>query len=386
MQCGSSAVAPPSPSHDHDGTLEPVRFETYGKRVMGRGEVRGTRSVAAALVALTAIAVPAALLSYAVLSTSSSSAHESPIAGSSVLKPPTASSQGTPAGAGVAVERHGIPFGPPKLPKNLYGGIFTGTKLTVTPESAVADLLAARSRSMRVFLILVGAQRNYKNPDGTFNVDLWKASVDEFRGIDLDGFVADGTIVAHQLVSEAKARNQWGGTIIPNDVLDEMALYSKEIWPTMPTMLRTDPSDLEEHAAAFGVRSPGWQWRHLDAASARYLVRKGSVDDFAANQQASAHRQQLALVAGLNVLSGGDGSSGIPSPHTGRWAMSPDELLRYGSTMLLRTAPCAFEMWRYETPGSAFESYRYFRRPEIIGAVAKLAAIASKRPSRACHE
>jgi hypothetical protein len=164
-----------------------------------------------------------------------------------------------------------------------------------------------------------------------------------------------------------------------------MARYSKEIWPTMPTVLRTDPSDLEEHAAAFGTRWPGWKWSYLDAASARYLTRKGRVEDFAASEQASARRQHLALVVGLNVLSGGDGSSGISSPRSGRWAMSPDELRRYGSTLLLETTACAFEMWRYETPGSVFEDFLYFRRPEISEAVVELAAIASRRPSRACR-
>jgi hypothetical protein len=353
---------------------------------MQRGGARKGRSVATALIAFAVIAVPVALLVYAGVSTSSSSGGGSRIAAPPVLTPPTAPNQSGAPSFGAQVEKRGIPFGPPKLPEELYGDVFTGTKLTVTPESVVADLNEARSKSMRVFVILVGAQRHYKNPDGTFNIDLWKSLVDEFRAVDLGQFVEDGTIVAHQLVSEAKARNQWSETVIPNNVLDEMARYSKEIWPTMPTVLRTDPSDLEEHAAAFGVPWPGWKWRYLDAASARYLVRKGRVEDFAANEQASARRQRLALVAGLNVLSGGDGSSGIASPHTGRWAMSPDELRRYGSAMLLRTTACAFEMWRYETPDSAFENYRYFRRPDIIEAVAELGAIASRRPSRPCRQ
>ncbi len=289
------------------------------------------------------------------------------------------------AGPDTPVVHRGIPLGPPKLPKNLYGGVFTGTKLAVTPASILADLNDARARSMRVFVILVGAQRHYKQSNGTFDIESWKSLVDEFRGIELDEFVQDGTIVAHQLISEAKAPRQWGGTVIANNLLDEMARYSKEIWPTMPTVLRTDPSDLEEHAAAFGVPWPGWRWRYLDAASARYLVRKGSVEAFTSNEQASARRQGLAFVAGLNVLSGGNGSSGIESPRSGRWAMSPAELRSYGSTLLLRTTACAFEMWRYETPGSAFEDFEYFRRPEISEAVAELAAIAARRRPRPCR-
>jgi hypothetical protein len=360
-------------------------FRAYGKRVMRRGGAPGRRSVTAALIAVAAIAVPAALLTYAVVAASPSSVRESQIAGPSVLMPPAALNQGAPSSVGGPVERGGIPFGPPKLPAKLYGGLFTGTKLAVTPESLAGDLTKARSKSMRVFVILVGSQQHYKNSDGTFSLDLWKSLVDGFRGVDLTKFVEDGTIVAHQLVSEAKAPGQWGGKVIPNNVLDEMARYSKEIWPTMPTVLRTDPSDLEDDAAAFGAPWPGWKWTYLDAASARYLVRKGAVEEFAATEQASADRQHLALVAGLNVLSGGDGSSEIPSPASGNRAMSPDELLRYGSTMLRQTKACAFEMWRYETPGSAFEDYWYFRRPEITAAVVELAAIAARRPSRPCR-
>jgi hypothetical protein len=287
--------------------------------------------------------------------------------------------------APVAAAGGGVPFGAPKLPRELFGKPFTETKLEVSPESILSTLAEARAGGMRVFLILTGgSQRNYANSDGTFNVAIWKARVDKFRGIDLRGFVEDGTIIGHQLISEAKARSQWGGKVIPNDVLDEMARHSKEIWPSMPTMLRTDPSDLEEHAAGHQARWPGWKWSHLDAASARYLARKGSVAAFAANQQSSADRQALALVVGLNVLSGGNGSSGIPSPAKGKWAMSPDELRQYGSTMLSQTKPCAFEMWRYETPKSEFENFMYFRRPEIAAAMAELAALAARSPARSC--
>jgi hypothetical protein len=279
----------------------------------------------------------------------------------------------------------GIPFGPPKLPPGALGKLFTGTKLAPSPELIVKTLSQARANGTRVFLILVGPQRHYKNEDGTFNLERWKARVDRFRGIDFREFVKDGTIIAHQLLSEAKARGQWGGIVIPNNVLDEMARYGEEIWPAMPTVLRTDPSDLEAHAAGYMDAWPGWQWRHLDAASARYLVRKGVVERFAENQQESADRQHLGLVVGLNVVSGGDGSSDIRGWASGRWAMSPDELRAYGSQLLFRTRACAFEMWRYETPGTEFAEFHYFRRPDIAAAMAELAALAARSPARSCR-
>jgi hypothetical protein len=200
----------------------------------------------------------------------------------------TASSPSPAPATPTAPQRGGLPFGASKLPRELFGKPFTETKLEVSPESIVRTLTEARAGSMRVFIILVSSQRHYQNSDGSFNLDMWKARVARFRGIDFGKFIDDGTIIGHQLVSEAKARQQWGGKVIPNDVLDEMARYSKELWPTMATMLRTDPTDLEKNAAGYETPQPGWQWRHLDAASARYLARKGSVAQFAADEQASA--------------------------------------------------------------------------------------------------
>lgn len=298
-------------------------------------------------------------------------------------RPASSSKPGSAAG-GASAAGGGVPFGASKLPSELFGKPFTETKLEVSPDSILSDLTQARAGGMRVFIILVGPQHHYQNSNGTFNLALWTARVDRFRGIDLSGFVKDGTIIAHQLVSEAKAKSQFGETVIPNDVLDEMARHSKGIWPTMATMLRTDPTDLEEDAAGYKVGRPSWKWTHLDAASARYLSRKGSVDKFATDQQASADRQKLALVVGLNVFSGGDGSSGIRSPADGKWAMSADELRRYGSTLLSRTKPCAFEMWRYETPKSEFAAFKYFRRPEMMAAMEELAALAARTPTRPC--
>jgi hypothetical protein len=278
----------------------------------------------------------------------------------------------------------GVPIGPSQLPGALYMAPFTSTKLSLKPEDALAQLEEARAAGMHVFVVLVGAQRHYRKDDGTFDLRLWKGRVDRFREIDFDQFVDDGTILAHQLVSEGKARSQWGGRVIPNDVLDEMARYSKEIWPTMATVLRTDATDLEEHAAAYSTPWPDWEWTYLDAAWSRYLVRKGPVGEFAIAEQESADRQGLALIVGLNVFNGGNGSSGISSPFEGKWAMSGEEVVEYGGALLELTRPCAFGMWRYETAGSQYEDYVYFRRPEIIAAMNQLALLAAQQPSSDC--
>lgn len=274
-----------------------------------------------------------------------------------------------------------VPFGPNDLAPRLYGRPYTGTKLYVIPSRAVRKLRQARRNGVRVILKLAGEQEHYQKADGSFDFDAWKARVDLFRGVKLGQFIKDGTIVAHQLVSEAKADDQWGGTVITNDVLDDMARYSTSIWPSMPTLVRVDPVDLVEDAAGRDQPWPGgWTWRYLDAASARYSARKGSAARFAKREQASADRQRLALAIGMNVLSGGNGSSGIRSPEQhDAWAMSPRELRTYAAALLDNSKACAFEVWKY------FSTTDYFRRRAIVRAMRRVVARTRSYPTYSCE-
>lgn len=274
----------------------------------------------------------------------------------------------------------GIPFGPNDLAPSLYGKPYTGSKILLVPRRAIRKLTEARAAGMHVIVKLAGKEESYQNPDGTFNLAMWETAIDAFRAVPLGDFVADGTIVAHQIVSEAKAPNQWGGSyVIPNDVLDTMAAYSKSIWPTMPTLVRADAVDLEQDAAGYQVPWPGWTWAYLDAASSRYSARKGDPATFATTEQAAADRQGLALAIGMNVLSGGDGSSAFPSPEKkGAWAMSGDELRAYTAVLIANSRGCSFEMWKY------FSTTTYFSDPTIVAAMADVAVLAAAAPTYSC--
>lgn len=282
----------------------------------------------------------------------------------------------------------GIPFGPTKLPFDKVDGVYTGTKINPGPETIVSELEAARAAGLRVVLVLTGAQSNYRNADGSYNLELWKEKLDGFRGVDFEAFIEDGTVVAHQIIDEAKARSQWDGTVIPNDVIDEMARYSKEIWPAMLTAVRVDPTLLVTHARAYDVAWPDFRWTYVDTAWAPYSDRKGPVVEYALEQQRSADEQGLGLMLELNAYNGGDGSSGMPSPdliRPDRWAMSARELVEYGSALLRNTRGCGLMIWRYETEGSEFEDVVYFRRADVAAAMEDLAAVAADVPAYPCH-
>jgi hypothetical protein len=251
--------------------------------------------------------------------------------------------------------------------------------LNVTLSSIIEDLEMVRAAEGSVVISFMSKKRTHQNPDETLNLEMWKANIDAFAGFDLESYVADGTILAHYMTDEPKSRGSWGGEVIPNDELDEMARYSKSIWPTMPTTLRVSPSKLARHAGGYDVPLPEWEWQYLDVGWAQYSARFGPVTDYAAVEVAEARRQGLGLIFGLNVIDGGDGSSGVPGVRSGKWSMSAQELREYVTALIGTNAACGFFMWRYD-----WNDYVYFERPEINEAVTELAHMAADRTPAAC--
>ena len=236
-----------------------------------------------------------------------------------------------------------------------------------------------RAAGASVVIDFHGKKERHQNPDETFNLEMWKARIHTFVGLGLESYIADGTILAHYMTDEPKSRGSWGGEVMPNDAIDEMARYSKLIWPTLPTTVRVSPSKLVRHAGGYDVPLPDWEWQYLDVGWAQYSERFGSVTEYAAVEVAEAERQGLGLIFGLNVIVGGDGSSGIPGYVSGKWSMSPQELLDYGTALIGTPEACAFFMWRYD-----WNDIVYFGRPVIAAAVAELAKLAADRTTASC--
>jgi hypothetical protein len=240
---------------------------------------------------------------------------------------------------------------------------------------------------MRVVVSMAaGSRRDYQNSDGSFSMRMWKARLDPFREVDFSPFIRDGTIVAQMLIDDLD-KSHWGDKPISNRELDEMARYSKQFWPTLRTVVRARPTTLL--LPEYGGNGRPYDWRFLDGAWNQYSVRMGDAATQVAVEVAAAKRQRLGLVVGLNVLTGGNGSSGLPGPdkYSSQWAMSPAELVRYGRPLIQHPYACAFLMWsaKYDYGSSwAPLNYRYFRLPEIRKAMRTLRALADRRAAPPC--
>ena len=88
-------------------------------------------------------------------------------------------------------------------------------------------------------------------PSGFIPRARWKARIDQYRDVDFGPYVEEGLVLAHYLVDEPDEKQSWGGQEISRADLEDMARYSKSIWPTLPTVVRATPAWLAEGHAAY---------------------------------------------------------------------------------------------------------------------------------------
>jgi hypothetical protein len=262
----------------------------------------------------------------------------------------------TPAPTFAASYAGGIPIGITAQPNEAFGTRFNGGLRNIFPEFLNRDLGEIKARGGKVALMMAGPDFLYKDADGHFSLTKWKARIDRYDGVNFDAYIKDGTLIGHYLIDEPNDPANWNGQTIPGTVLDEMARYSKAKWPNLVTIVRTQPDYLEKWGP----------YRYLDAAWAQYVERKGTAAGYLADNVASAKRQGLGLVVGLNVLKGGVNNG----------EMSASQVRTWGEAMLNSTYPCAFVSWKWDD--------NYLASSAMKDAMDYLRQLAEKRAFKTC--
>jgi hypothetical protein len=257
----------------------------------------------------------------------------------------------------------GIPFGLFALPTNQFGSLYNGAvrnaRILVETSDLRAELAAIRSRGGKIFIQLTGTHHYYVDADGHFSFTKWKQRLDMFKSINLSDFIKDGTIIAHFMIDEPDDPSNWGGRVVPPATLEAMAKYSKQLWPTMPTLVRDESTWLAQWSGTY---------QYLDAAWAQWVVRKGDPLTYIKQNVAAAQKKGLALVAGLNIAKGNYGSR-----------LSASVIKSAGSALLSSTYPCAFISWEYK--GEEL----YLATTAVKDAITTLRAKALNRAFKTCR-
>jgi len=164
------------------------------------------------------------------------------------------------------------------------------------------------------------------------------------------------------------------------------------LWPDIPVIVREQPSKLIKHGAAYNLSwkdayGVDYVWQDLEVGWLNYgngPTQKGPVQVFIDNETRDAYRQNLKLVAAMNIVIGGRGSSGICGPRdstgTTYWAMTADEIREYGTALINLPEAYLFMMWKFTEPSSSSCPYDYWERPDIQRAVQDLRDLADQRP------
>lgn len=243
---------------------------------------------------------------------------------------------------------------------------------SASPTYTVNTLLPlVRSSGMKVTLRMSGDHSVYTS-DGNFDLEKWKTAMNVWADSGVQEFIDDGTLAGHMILDDI---DTFSGTDPTGSDLDEMARYSEELMPGLMTFVRQKASALPEPATADG------KYAYLDANVNQYKASEGDVESYAQLEAAKAEQLGLDIINGLNICDGGDGSSGQVGWRSDKYAMSAEEISRYGEVLLAVPDVQMFLMWEYDgeelwSDGSTIGS-EYFDQSELQTALAELGAAAA---------
>lgn len=239
-----------------------------------------------------------------------------------------------------------------------YSTEFTGTVYVADPSYIKGRLAAGQSSKMRMIVRLVGTAQS-QNADGTFSLTKWKAQIDRYRNLGLGSYVSGGTFYLHNVVDNPSCASCWGGKPIPWETVEEMARYSKSIWPSLPTAAAW--------AAPSKLAGASFRWTYLDAGWVQYNTSMGDLRSYLANELSQAGQEGLGLVASLNLQHAG-GVNTAP--------MTASQIKAFGTILASSPSVCALAGYRYDAA--------YLSQTGIRQALDSVASAAKRRTAGSC--
>jgi hypothetical protein len=225
-----------------------------------------------------------------------------------------------------------------------------------------------------------------KDSAGNLSVAAARAELATWPWPELCQRVKDGTILGFHVGDDVTAK-EWGPDPLPVRLArwDSIAGLVRAECPEAPVVIRALPTQLEA--------LPNWQW--LTTGWAQYpgpRPRWGAPEKFYGSQVASAKKQKLGLVAGINLINGGCGPAerglclpGVPGTtltgsRSDLFQVSAEEMIYYKTVAMSDPYVCASIDWGW---GPVFRSDVH-SRPEIWNAAKALSIIARQRPRGSC--
>ena len=296
----------------------------------------------------------------------------------------------TPRVAGIPVGLFGVWQGTELRPNT---EIFTLTYGSQNPGNLRARIRIARERGVKMVTSMTGGARAQYLTDGVFDLQKWKARMDQFNTLELKEAVAqavsEGLLIGNSVMDEpfneggaGNEGNRWGprGTMSKARV-DSMCGYVKTIFPTLPQGVFHDYR-----------LDPDGSYQVCDFITSQYRTAKGPVTEYRDGALKLCRRDGLACSFAINILDGGTpvrktpgqtdyAPDDCPLTTTGgrgtylpNCRMTPDQVREAGR--VLGPAGCFLTGFRYDAG--------FMQDPDNQKAFRDVIATLAKRPAASC--
>lgn len=219
--------------------------------------------------------------------------------------------------------------------------------VATSPDYAVkTQLPAVEEADLTAAFRMSGGNAELIDSMGNFSLSAWKDLFDTWADAEIDPYLGD-ELLWHMMLDDIDTfDNEFGGENPTAEELAEMAKYSKNLFPGLKTLFRHDAYDM-----------PSGDYPYLDAVINQYATRKGSLSDYISRNLEALDELDVDVIWGLNIVDGGDGSSGHPGLSTDKFIMSPQEIEEYGKTLLQLPNSLGLLMWEYDADQKLADGY-----------------------------
>jgi hypothetical protein len=294
----------------------------------------------------------------------------------------------SPTGSGVlpAVTYTGLAYGPTSLWNgnrlNFGPAPFTASTNYINADTLILQINAARAKGQRLILALTGGHPSQFITNGQFDMAKWKARMNTYNKSTLKTAVAaavsDGTVIGNQVIDEPETK-QWG-TVLNKTMVDQMVVYAKSIFPTLPMGVNHGPPAYKWHSEQ--------KYTKVDYARYQYdwYITSGDVAKWRTAVLAQAKLDGVTPGFSINLINGGvkdkgDGSYDCAGPTQGdlggyypNCTMTPTQIVSYGKALI--PYGCFFMLWQYDKT--------FFSKSANMTAFKTLATTAAATSKKSC--
>jgi hypothetical protein len=246
---------------------------------------------------------------------------------------------------------------------------FTGTVSYVSPSGILQLLSSMRANRVSGFLKLTGDAHSTYITAGQFDIAKWKAATARYDTPEIKTAVAqavqDGILLGYSMIDEPN-HYSWGG-VITKAVIDEMAMFSKSIFPTLPT------------AAVAPYKWRGAErYKVLDVIIAGTWKETGTSTAWRDAAVEAAKLNGVALAPVLNILGAAVTPGCLPRPGGGdTCVLTPAEIRDWAITLGTDPYTCGMFMWRFDAT--------LWGMPEYLAAFKDVSTALAKKPVKSCR-